>query len=230
MRNDLGSCTGRVIVLYMMCMILLFSGCGEGATVADDDGNAAPSGKLASSLSSYIEGFADMPDLSDFQRDILRRALKSGSVSTSDYEQAWSGYKTCMVGKGYTGLKLIKYSNGMFAEAARSAGTEAQEKKYEQDSGECFDEYISYVDDVYGVQQGNPNLYENIEDGFVDCLHRNGLVPRTYSREDYDDEHKRDDGQNDPYSFDRSNPDVQSCEVANNMLSYRPGDDKEQLW
>lgn len=38
---------------------------------------------------------------------------------------------------------------------------------------------------VYGMQQGNPDLYSNINEAIVDYLKKNHVVPKEYSAEQY---------------------------------------------
>ncbi|WP_377939054.1 hypothetical protein [Alloscardovia venturai] len=77
-------------------------------------GEGGSQARLASSLSDLISQELQDQDLSDFQRVILERAKDAGGVSVSDYESAWSGYRSCMLGKGYKEIKLIKFPNGIY--------------------------------------------------------------------------------------------------------------------
>lgn len=218
------------ICIIVPIVLALFAGCSAGK---QSRSSSQTSEKLASSLPAYIDSFLHMKDLSVYQRKVLNRAKKQGGVSRSDYEQAWSDYKTCMVEQGYAGIVILDYANGMKSEAAHQTGTDAQEHRYLKARWACENRYTSYINDIYGVQQGNPNLYADQKDGFVDCLKRNRLVPRSYSAKDYArQEHAAESsGNNHSYSFDSADPAVKACQVANNMLETDAGTDTlENLW
>lgn len=189
-----------------------------------------PSGqKLASSLREYIDQTLKEGSISDFQRQILERSQQSGSIAVSDYESAWSGYKQCMADKGYRGIILTKYPNGLYMEAARKQGTGPQESQYLQNRQTCETAYVSAVQDVFGVQVGNPSLFSNMSEAIVDCFHRESLVPKSYTAQRFDKEQtSSSDGPR--YSFDERNPKIRACMASNGYATGFPGDETEKLW
>ncbi|WP_205832698.1 hypothetical protein [Bifidobacterium oedipodis] len=182
--------------------------------------------KKAESLNAYIDQILSYPETSDGARAVLERAKAEGGVSISDYEQAWMNYKQCLTDRGYKQIILIKYPNGMYDEAAHAAGTDAQEQKYHEDTIACSAD-LGPVDLVYGVQQGNPNLFSNTNEAIVDCLKRNDLVPKDYDAKAYalDKQKELDDRSYDVYDME-----VRACEVANNVLTSYPSDPIEHLY
>lgn len=190
-----------------------------------------PEGKMAASFEAYIDQFLEMPELSDYQREILSDAKERGELLLSDYERAWSDYKSCMVQRGYKNIIVMTYPNGMHDEAAHAKGTDAQEQHYSDAMFECQSTYTSYVDSIFGVQQGNPKLYSNTSEGLVDCLKRNNLVPAGYTLEQYLKEDKGYDGTGSSYSFDKDDPEVKGCQVANGFhYTDTASDPIEKLW
>ncbi|WP_288921073.1 hypothetical protein [Bifidobacterium pullorum] len=198
--------------------------------------------RLASSLEGYIDLMIDrvradkkLAELDPSGEATLRmvgtleRARKNGGVSLSDYENAWSDYRQCMLDRGYKEIVLLRQSNGVYTEASHKAGTAAQESSYNQDMLACSVLHVGYIDAVYMVQVSNPDLYANIYEGALDCLRRNGLVPKGYSMEDfrYDlyEAPSREDLKVDIYSYP-----VASCLVGNNIKVIYDGAPVEDLY
>ncbi|MFY1810090.1 hypothetical protein ACJ8MF_00380 [Bifidobacterium adolescentis] len=73
--------------------------------------------------------------MSDAQKTILKRSRKSGSVSKPDYELAWSNYKQCVTGYGYTTPVLRQFSNGLYMIAMRDTTgmSDQQRRKFNED-------------------------------------------------------------------------------------------------
>lgn len=239
----------------LVCMALL---CGSTACDAGDTGDGAPSAgggddigammgdhsgeRLASSLDAYIGLMTDRaradrelteldPSGEATRRTVetLERARRDGGVSLSDYENAWSDYRQCMLDRGYKQIVLLRQSNGVYTEAAHEAGTAAQEERYNQDMLACSVLHVGYVDAVYTVQVANPDLYANNYEGALDCLRRGGLAPKDYSMEDfrYDlfEAPAREDLTVDIYSYQAA-----SCLVANNIKVTYDGAPTEDLY
>ena len=174
--------------------------------------------KMADSLPDYIKYMLEGAETSrsdKSQIDILQRSLAQGSVSARDYETAWSNFKQCVVDKGNVEPLLIKYTNGMYHPSAVHADDPAKGEKFRADSADCQFKFAAYVDAVYAVQQDNPNLYEDPSVGIVDCLHRHNLVSKDYTANDFDREKNQNNWE---FTFDRNNPDVRACMVANGLF------------
>ncbi|KAB7790258.1 hypothetical protein [Bifidobacterium leontopitheci] len=175
--------------------------------------------KRAESLDAFIDQrivFAEKRG-SEKAVEVLKRAKANGGVSASDYEALWMGYKQCMLDRGYKEIILIKYPNGMYNEAAYYFnGTPEQEQKFWDDQDECM-KNVNPVDEVYGMQVGNVNLYSNPSEAIVDCMHRNGAAPMSYTVNDY----VNDKATGDPNkaSINVRDIKVRECEVANNWFS-----------
>ena len=146
---------------------------GPVSTLRDADAN----GRLASSLSAYIDEVLADPYVSDYERPFLEQAKKEGRVSTAVYEKVWSDYKTCMVDHGFPEPKLERFPNGMMDIMQHAVGTDEQEDRWRDAYADCYLRF-SHVQGLYGQQQGNPNLYANVDEAVVDCMRREGVVPR----------------------------------------------------
>ncbi len=130
--------------------------------------------RLAPSVSDYAEQLADKfaGSMDDRQREAVERVVKTGEVSQSDYEQALSDYRQCMIDRGYREIIFLDMGGGIREEAAHQAGTDQQERRYAQDSMECGDAHTTVIDELYRMQAGNPELLQDHNEAIADCLRR----------------------------------------------------------
>ena len=238
-------CSKCVVVVAFVALLFGMGGCslrqhddeasgrsGSDSSVEQDSGKESGAGgvvskqKLAASLSEWIDQRETAGDIPQSQKAVLNKAKQTGKISTSDYENAWSDYKQCMVGKGYKEIKLIKYPSGLYTEAGHRQGTPTQESQYVQDQEDCSDTYVSGIQDVYGIIVGNPDLYASQSEAVVDCLHRASLVPKNYTADQFNEEISAAKNT----SFDMDNAQVRSCLASNGYAIGNSSDETEQLW
>ena len=78
---------------------------------------------------------------------------------------------------------------------------------------------VDSVDALYMAQVRNPNLYASHEEGAVDCLKRAGLVPKSYTVEQYEKEANAmghaAPGETVNTTYDMKKPEVLACLAAN---------------
>lgn len=146
---------------------------------------------------------------SDAQLEILRRIVDTGTVTPGDYARAWSNYTSCVTAKGDPEPVLIRYANGMISQAAIDGASMKGNNSY----ASCEWKETNYVDLLYGILIGNPNLYQDPDEAIVDCLHKANVVPMSYTAKDY----AKDSKDLKFPSFDRLDPNVRSCQIANNV-------------
>ena len=245
-------CAGSVAFMLFLSVLMMGSACsGNDTAESSDDSTAGLSQRMlqdrgeryASSMRAYIEqSISEVnADQQLLERDptgearatklaMLERAKARGTVSATDYESAWAGYKQCMLDRGYRQILLIKKSNGLYKEAGHEAGTEQQEKQYTQDMMDCGILHTSYVVDVYAAQQGNQHLYKNIYQGALDCMHREHLVADGYSLKDLDHDLYGDVTNEQDLKADIYGPKISSCLLANNITVGGKAEPTERLW
>ncbi|WP_169171445.1 hypothetical protein [Bifidobacterium oedipodis] len=207
-------------------------GCTTSSDGTDSD-DGLGGAKLASSLQAYATQLleADNGSMDTEQRDILQRVAETGEVSVSDYEAAWQRYQTCVVDKGYNRPQLLTYSNGIHQAnsetmTAEQAADLTYAEKMAKDYDACMIAHVDGINALYMAQVANPNLYANHDEGAVDCLRRGGLVPKSYTLEDYrEDQDKmahKSDGKDPETGLDMDNPDVLACMAANGYMFTHP--------
>ncbi|WP_033494863.1 hypothetical protein [Bifidobacterium biavatii] len=177
-------------------------------------------------MSDYIETLLKSASMSDSQRAMLERAKENGGeVTASDYEQAWSDFRQCMVDRGYSEPGVVRYPNGLYYHASLdiSGGTKEQGDKLFKDLSDCNSAYLINVDSVYRLQFGNPSLSSNSSEGAVDCLKRNDLAPANYTVAQFEsDKDSIDTGGSAVVNF--KDMQVRSCLIANSINLGFPDD------
>lgn len=193
-------CTKKFTIYFASIALIGCAGCGAAVDRQDTQqqtesaGSDASKTKIANSIPDYIDFLLDLdakPDtkypMSDAQKTILKRSRKSGSVSKPDYELAWSNYKQCVTGYGYTTPVLRQFSNGLYMIAMRDTTgmSDQQRKKFNEDENKCYNTEVIAVTGVYQMQIGNPGMLSDGDQAMVDCLHKAGIVPKNYDKEAY---------------------------------------------
>lgn len=214
--------------------------------------------RLAPSLSARIEQLIATnnesdPPMSDAQIAMLQRALAhDGLVSKKDYDLAWSNYQQCVISKGYTAPVATPYPEGLRGTSiSPNVGDRGDEvmMKVINDAADCkFREYQA-IDEMYTLAKGNPNLYQDREVGFAECLRRNGLTEPSYTAQQYKEEYARSqalysekiseggsiseawDYSKQAFSYDFDDAKVQLCYITNRLdvKSWGP-DDADHAW
>jgi hypothetical protein len=83
----------------------------------------------------------------------------------------------------------------------------------------------NYINTVFGMQQGNPQLFNDTNEAIVDCLKREKLVPTSYTAQQFKDESGKG-----RFTFEEASPASRSCQVANGGVSMDSNTQTEQLW
>ena len=219
MRNGIVHVLRNITTCLVGITLIGCAGCGVAVDQQDTKqptgsaGSDTSKSKIANSIPDYIDFLLDLdakPDtkypMSDAQKTILKRSRKSGSVSKPDYELAWSNYKQCVTGYGYTTPVLRQFSNGLYMIAMRDTTgmSDQQRKKFNEDENKCYNTEVIAVTGVYQMQIGNPGMLSDGDQAMVDCLHKAGIVPKNYDKEAY----KKDldaHAKNQPTTVDFSN-------------------------
>jgi hypothetical protein len=167
-------------------VVLLVAGCSGSSS---STGRASPTQgqKVATSLVALFRQAQQRPGLSDFEREVLNRAVSSGRIAQADYEEAHSRYARCMKDAGVTET-YTKLPNGAYEihpPLADGHGTEATAAldRYKTVSDKCARGTMPVVESLFLVQQGNPDLLADPYAVAVRCLVKVGAVSAAYTAE-----------------------------------------------
>lgn len=158
---------------------LLLSGC---ATTGSSDSG----GKLAPSLKALIDQGLGRKDLSEWDRSALEKAAKTGSISQADYEEGMNLFGACMETAGYKFTKKTLLNGVIEYQPVDGSSTEdaavAAEAKAQFD---CYSSTGMATQEIYRMQQANPDLLADFPQAAVNCLKKAGVVGDDFTKEQF---------------------------------------------
>ncbi|MFI2566167.1 hypothetical protein [Paenarthrobacter sp. NPDC018779] len=175
---------------------------------------------IAGSFSELVDRGLNDPLLTAFEREVLERAKLSGRIEQADYDEAFARFDACMESSGEP-VKLVKLSNGLFRiETTPLDDGETVQSAMAVVTG-CETGTTLILADLYGIQQGNPDLLADPYAVARNCLATKGLVGPNYTHEDLQ---KAMNTPSSPWSsledrlpFDPYGDEAQACFVGANM-------------
>lgn len=200
------------VIAVITLSIAMLCGCGTARNTNQATDSGSGGKRLASSLQAYATQLLGQDSGMDpAQKATLRKA-------------AWSRYITCVQDKGYPRPTLKTYSNGIQQPQGDVLPSDKADdldyiQKKAKDLNACGIATVDSVDALYMAQVGNPNLYASHGEGAVDCLKRAGLVPKSYTVEQYEKEANAmghaAPGETVNTTYDMKKPEVLACLAAN---------------
>ncbi|MCI6531879.1 MAG: hypothetical protein SO053_08700 [Bifidobacterium animalis] len=133
------------------------------------------------------KGSLQNDDLSDFERNVLERAVSTGSITQDDYEQAYTKYLQCMTNAGYDQLKYTKMPDGLY----RLSNEAKTDEGYFDQSVQCSDGTIRVIEAAYRDQQDNPERYKDSGIIAAQCLRDAKIVDDTYTAAQFNEASQR---------------------------------------
>ena len=203
----------RRTAALLSCMGLLVSltACStpwNGNDAGDDQSSGA---KIAPSMSALFDQYLAKDTLSQFERDVLQRAKKTGRISAEDYEAAHDKQAACMAENGWQ-EQTRKLSNGLYQTTGVTPvpSTDAEVNKYMEASNTCSKGTSKIIESLYQLQQGNPGLLADPYETAVECLKKSNLVDDAYTGRKLQNA-LNGDGTSKGLPFDASSDAAQSC-------------------
>ena len=218
-------------VVAAAALMLVASAC-ENRQSQEQVSKPQQSERIAGSMRDYAKLLLEQNggEMGDVQKSAVERVAETGKVPSADYETGLSGFRQCMLDRGYKEIIFVDIGKGLKVEATHKTGTDAQEERYSDDRYECNSLHSRSIGSLFEKQVGNPDLIKDPNDGIAECLKREGLVDSSYTGKQYkkeDDEYMkaRGEGRKDawPYSFAKDDySKVNVCLFANGVLDVDP--------
>lgn len=183
-----------------LTLTALISGCSSQHAASD---------KLADSFTALISEKLT-GEVTDFETQVLERALDRGTISQSDYEEAHDRYRECMVQHGVE-TEELRFPNGVIHATPPKPDDEFSVERLVELDYTCARSTIFVIDELYVVQQGNPGLLRDTAAAGVACLHREKLAPSSFSRDDFESAFGPEHDDYDGLPFDVKDERVQMC-------------------
>lgn len=203
-------------------MSFLVVACGLLLVVACSGGNQGESERrhIASNFTELVVAALEDPTLQEFDRDVLKRAQISGRIEQADYDEAFSRFAQCMKTSGKP-VTLTRLSNGLY----RVANTPLSDGESIESAiaivTKCQQGTTNQIAELFGIQQGNPDLLANPYEIAHKCLNSKGLVDSSFSAEDLrkaiGSEGHGGESLHEKLPFDPEDDEAQACFVGANM-------------
>jgi hypothetical protein len=160
---------------------------------------------------SLVEQFEQAREnaTTDFERDVLDRAIAAGEISAADYEEAFSRYRECVEDAGVEETYEMR-PDGLYAITPPKLDGQAEADEYMEVTGQCADGTTMRIEALYNTQVNNPGLVEDTRLLAVDCLIEEGLAPADYTVETL---HADAEAAFEDAPFDPMAPEAQECLV-----------------
>ncbi len=194
------------VAALLMCGVVALTGCSS-TTPAEKPADSPVQERLAGSMTELFEQQLQNPNLSEFEREVFERAVKTGSISQADYDEAFNRYEQCVSDLGYKDT-WEKLPNGLYRITPPPLANQAAVDKYREQTEECADGTTMRIEGIFTQQQSNPNLNADPRAVAIQCLLKGGHTDASYTADDF--ERDSETGFQDA-PFDVSDSDVQTC-------------------
>lgn len=176
--------THRAAAAVLVLLVALLSACSLADSPAASGGPKAGE-KIAPSLTALFRQTLerDASTLSDFEKEVLNRAVANGKIAAIDYEDAFDRRTRCMKDAGYQD-KAVKLPNGLY-QLSPQVPTEGDAQKWMETWADadkrCAKGNLIIIESLYRIQQGNSDLLADPLEVAARCLVKEGLAPATYT-------------------------------------------------
>lgn len=181
-----------ILASAVICFLLPLSACSTSAANHDASSSSSENSETATSYESQLKQ-ALQSATSDFEKQALKKAIKTGKISDSDYREANEKYQQCMIAKGDPITFSTDQSTGLMQESMNVDDQNYDSDKVNSDSIACAEGTNLLIRDLYERMATNPSNSDEIE-LIVSCLKRKKLVPESFTKQDYLTESAKPDG------------------------------------
>jgi hypothetical protein len=132
----------------------------------------------------------------DFEQEVLDRAIDEGGITQEDYEEAFNRYTECAEAAGLRET-YTKLPNGLYqltewevdADPQDQEAYEAATNAHMETGADCAEGTILLIESAYSLQLGNPEGIEDPRQAAIRCLEDEGIVePDSYTPEEFDED------------------------------------------
>lgn len=190
------------IVLALLALVT--SSCASPSIATEEQ-------RLAPSLEAYAQQQLGHDDLSDWDRAVIEKASRTGTVSQADYDEGADNFEACLNSAGlhWTRTRLL---NGVVEfQPPPGSGATGSDDNAALIQAQCYQSTYAYTQDFFGLQQANPELLADFSLAAVNCLKKAAVVDDDFTTEDFDKVVGAHDSPVADWPFDVSDPRAQTC-------------------
>lgn len=175
---------------------------------------------IADNFTELVVTALDDPSLQEFDREVLERAKVSGRIEQADYDEAYNRFAQCMATSGKP-VTLTRLSNGLY----RVENTPLSDGESVESAMsiviKCGQGTTNEIGELFGIQQGNPELLGNPYEIAHKCLETKGMISSDFPVEDLrkaiGSEGSGGNALKDRLPFDPYGDEAQACFIGANM-------------
>lgn len=193
-----------LFVSAVLMTTLVLSGC---IGVTGEDGSS----RLAPSLKALFDQALERDDLSDWDRAALQQASEEGQISQADYVEGMDLFDSCMQSAGFEFTRTTLL-NGVIEFQPPSGQVSADEINAQAKAqAECYSSTNAVTQELFRMQQANPDLLADFSQAAVNCLKEADVVGDEFTKDDFTDVFGSQKSDSEDYPFDVMDPRVQTC-------------------
>ena len=100
--------------------------------------------------------------MSGWDRAVVGKAARTGSISQADYDEGADNYEACMVAGGESWVRT-RHLNGVveFQPPRGSSSSDAEGENQLRVQGQCYSYGYLVTQELFAIQQVNPDLLSN---------------------------------------------------------------------
>lgn len=160
----------------LMTSVLILGACT--ANEAHDDSDS----RLAPSLSALAEQRLT-EKMSDWDRAVLEKAKATGAISQADYDEGADNFEACLRAGGLQWVRTRLMNGVVDFQPPRGTTTPENAASVQWD---CYDSTYGETQELFRLQQANPDLLSDFSVAAARCLREAGVVSDDFTAEDFD--------------------------------------------
>jgi len=167
--------------------------------------------RLAPSLRELAEQWSHDDTLSDWDRAVLEKASRTGTVSQADYDEGADNFEACLKEHGLNWIRT-RLLNGVVG-FQPPQGSVADDGSIDLAAVQetCYVSTWASTQELFRLQQANPDLLTNFSLAAVNCLKKAGVVGDDFTTEEFDKVMGPTDAPIAQWPFDLKDPRTQTC-------------------
>ncbi|MEV7606899.1 hypothetical protein AB0N65_15815 [Paenarthrobacter sp. NPDC089322] len=204
-----------VAIALVACSVPLLAACSGGEQGASERRH------IANNFTELVDMALKDPTLHEFDKDVLQRAKVSGRIEQADYDEAYSRFAQCMASASKP-VELSKLSNGLYRVENTPLADGESVQSAMSITIKCQEGTINEIGELFGIQQGNPELLANADEVAYKCLAAKGIFDSSFSQEELEKALNEPGGDNssveDRLPFDPYGEEAQACFIGANIV------------
>ncbi|MDQ1074515.1 MULTISPECIES: hypothetical protein [Microbacterium] len=161
----------------------LLTACATATAAAPaDDGE-----RLAPSFAALAQQYLNEGAMSDWDRAVVEKAARTGRISQADYDEGADNFEACMIAGGERWVRT-RHLNGVveFQPPHESSSSDAESENQLRVQGQCYSSGYLVTQELFAIQQVNPDLLSNFSLVALKCLKSAGVVDEDFPLDEYE--------------------------------------------